>query len=109
MMHPVPAVVPAPAPAGLVSRVKRRLFPASTRAPATSTALVTAPRKGITFQASIAEFLLVNRLRARGRRDQASEMLERASHIVFVTCKNWFTEPSVTRSNQRTSVHETRL
>lgn len=108
-MHPVPAVVTTPAPQGLVSRVKRRLFPASTRSPSASTALIAAPRKGITFQASIAEFLLVNRLRARSRRDQASEMLERASHIVFVTCKNWFAEPSVTRSNQRTSIHETRL
>ncbi len=43
------------------------------------------------LKAGIAELLLVNRLKARStRRTQAREMLERASHIVFVTCKNWF-------------------
>ncbi|MES2509139.1 MAG: hypothetical protein V4625_04380 [Pseudomonadota bacterium] len=67
---------------GLVARVRQRLFPA------TSPTLPSVPDK---LKAGIAELLLVNRLKARSvRRTQAREMLERASHIVFVTCKNWF-------------------
>jgi hypothetical protein len=50
-------------------------------------------QKKMTFQASIAEFLLVNRLRARKRAEPSADVLERASRIVFVTCKNWFAAP----------------
>jgi hypothetical protein len=41
-------------------------------------------------RASIAQLLLVARLRARTRRDLAVDSLERAAHVIFVTCKNWF-------------------
>lgn len=77
---------------GLVARVKQRLFsPAAPGASAAAAALVPATVKGrMTFQASIAELLLVNRLKARSQKDQAARMLERASAIIFVTCKSWF-------------------
>lgn len=41
-------------------------------------------------RAPIAQLLLVARLRARNRRDLARDSLERAAHVIFVTCKNWF-------------------
>jgi len=39
---------------------------------------------------SIAQLLLVARLRARNRRDLARDTLERAAQVMLVTCKNWF-------------------
>lgn len=50
-------------------------------------------------RASIAQLLLVARLRARTRRDLAVDSLERAAHVIFVTCKNWFL-PSLDRDGQ---------
>jgi len=41
-------------------------------------------------RASIAQLLLVARLKARTRRDLAVDSLDRAAHVMFVTCKNWF-------------------
>ena len=86
-----PALPPKPAQAlantGLVARVRLRLFPGNTGV-ITPSPMAT---KRITFNASIAEFLLVNRLKARiRRRAQTPEILERAAHVVFVTCRNWF-------------------
>ena len=50
-------------------------------------------RRSISFHAGIAEFLLLSRLRARSQRKiQAAQILERAAQIVFVTCKNWFSQ-----------------
>ncbi|MGC1172123.1 hypothetical protein [Polaromonas sp.] len=40
--------------------------------------------------ASIAQLLLLARLRARNRRDLAVDSLERAAQMMLVTCKNWF-------------------
>lgn len=40
--------------------------------------------------ASIAQLLLLARLRARNRRDLAVDSLERAVQVMLVTCKNWF-------------------
>lgn len=40
--------------------------------------------------ASIAQLLLLARLRARNRRDLAMDSLERAAQVMLVTCKNWF-------------------
>lgn len=40
--------------------------------------------------ASIAQLLLLARLRARNRRDLAVDSLERAAQVMLVTCKNWF-------------------
>ena len=48
--------------------------------------------RGIGFQARLAEFVLLNRLKARNQRDESAEILARAERIVFVTCKNWFAE-----------------
>ena len=41
-------------------------------------------------RASMAQLLLLVRLRARNRRDLAVDSLERAAHVIYVTCKNWF-------------------
>lgn len=96
----VPGV--SPVATGLVARVRQRLFPAVA---ATGLAVIKAapsPRV-ISLNASIAEFLLVNRLKARSqRRVQAAEMLERAAHIVFVTCRNWFSAGDGKSSGGRT-------
>jgi hypothetical protein len=79
---------------GLVERFRQRLFPG------TSPSLPKTPDK---LKAGIAELLLVNRLRARStRKAQATEMLERASHIVFVTCKNWFSPADSKTPGRRT-------
>ncbi|MGJ0559419.1 hypothetical protein [Methylocystis sp.] len=80
-----------------MSRVRQRLFPprsaGSSAAPRLDIAhraanLPVPVRAG--FQAGIAEFLLVTRLRARRRAESSADVLERAARIVFVTCKNWF-------------------
>ena len=44
------------------------------------------------FPASIAEFLLVFRLKARRRSALSTDMLERAVRVIFVTCKHWFAD-----------------
>lgn len=48
------------------------------------------PQRPVGFPASIAEFLLVFRLRARRRSALSSDILERAVRVVFVTCQHWF-------------------
>jgi hypothetical protein len=40
--------------------------------------------------ASIAQQLLLARLRARNRRDLTADSLERAVQVLRVTCKSWF-------------------
>ncbi len=42
------------------------------------------------FSASIAEFLLIFRLRARRTPEQAVGVMQRALRMVVVTCENWF-------------------
>jgi hypothetical protein len=68
--------------AGLMSRVPRIEPPAKGRR-------AEVPRAD-SQRASLAQLLLVARLRARTRRDLAVDSLERAAHVIFVTCKNWF-------------------
>ena len=51
---------------------------------------VPATRRAVGFPSSIAEFLLLLRLRLRRRSALCADMLERAFHLVMVTCKNWF-------------------
>lgn len=51
------------------------------------------------LRASIAQLLLVTRLRALTRRSLTVDLLERAAHVIFVTCKNWFL-PSPDRDGQ---------
>jgi hypothetical protein len=90
--------IPAP-PASMASRFRQRLFHpwSGPRAPAPSSSPSQLPapvaKRKITFQASIAEFLLVNRLRARRRAQPSADVMERAARIVFVTCQNWFAKP----------------
>ncbi|MES2361393.1 MAG: hypothetical protein V4646_06285 [Pseudomonadota bacterium] len=78
-----------PESAGLVARFRQRLFPANPSA-APSTALAQPSRRGISLRAGIAELLLIARLKARSHGNLATDVLERAAQIVFVTCKNWF-------------------
>jgi hypothetical protein len=77
-----------------VARFRHRLLPAGaicnsqTRMAGLTKAGI---HKAVVFNASIAELLLVNRLKARVHPStQSTDILERASNIVFVTCKNWF-------------------
>src|SRR5689334_7595913 len=94
-------LAPAP-PASMASRFRQRLFhPWSGSRPPAQLPEPVAKRK-ITFQASIAEFLLINRLRARRRAQPSADVMERAARIVFVTCQNWFAKPARGRSDHRT-------
>ena len=79
----------------MASRFRQRLFQpwAGPRAPTAAQLPAPIAQKKMTFQASIAELLLVTRLRARKRAEPSADVLERASRIVFVTCKNWFATP----------------
>lgn len=97
------------APLTLASRFRQRLFqpwrqPRSESARLPAPDGVTAPKRQLSFQASIAEFLLVNRLRARRPTAPSADVLERAARIVFVTCQNWFAPPE-----NRDVSHRTRL
>ncbi|SFU72620.1 hypothetical protein SAMN05216350_104190 [Polaromonas sp. YR568] len=89
-------------PASMASRFRQRLFQpwSGPRAPAALPDPVA--QKKMSFQASIAEFLLVNRLRARKRAAPSADVLERASRIVYVTCQNWFATPQRGRPDHRT-------
>lgn len=49
-----------------------------------------ATRRAVGFPFSVAEFLLLLRLRLRRRSALSADMLERALHLVVVTCKSWF-------------------
>ncbi len=49
-------------------------------------------RRLINIQAGLAELMLLNRLRARTRRDRGGETLERAAQIIEVTSRHWFAE-----------------
>lgn len=50
-------------------------------------------RRLITIQAGLAELMLLNRLRARTRRDRGGDILERSARIIEVTSRHWFAEP----------------
>lgn len=88
-------------PAGLVSRFRQRLFqplpakPVSVAVGSEIAITYRPSRHGMTFKAGLAELLLITRLKARSKPAgcvKTGDILERATHIVFVTCKNWFTE-----------------
>ena len=51
---------------------------------------VLATQRAVGFPFSVAEFLLLLRLRLRRRSALCADVLERALHLVVVTCKNWF-------------------
>ena len=78
--------------AGLGARCKPRLLPSCGASnPASVAALLSG--RGLGFQAGLAEFVLLSRLKARNQRDERAEIMACAERIVFVTCKNWFAEP----------------
>lgn len=98
-----------PASPTLAARFRKRLFqpwlqPRSESARLPAPGASTAPRRQLNLQASIAEFLLINRLRARRPATPSADVLERAARIVFVTCQNWFAPPE-----NRDVSHRTRL
>lgn len=71
----------------LVGRVRDRLFPQRSEAQVKPAAR---NRRELNLRASIAEMLLIVRLRARSRSCASRDVLERGAHVVDVTCKNWF-------------------
>lgn len=94
----------------------------SLAAPRSSQAPTPKPSKRVTLKASIAELLLVSKLRARsllGRhhalpaqaeKDREAErqlVLARYARILAVTCKNWFAEDEP-RNQQSASPHHQR-
>ena len=82
-----------PPPSGTaVSRLKDRLLHPWTRSrdEASPNLPIVAPPRPVGFPASVAEFLLVFRLRVRRRSALSADMLERALRVVLVTCKSWF-------------------
>lgn len=60
-----------------------------------------APERPVGFPASIAEFLLVFRLKARRPSTLGADILERAVRVVFVTCKHWFSGAASHKSSAR--------
>lgn len=62
-------------------------------------------------RASVAQLLLVARLKARNRRDLAVDTLERGAHVMWVTCKSWFSSGGSSKdseSNKDTDAHRDR-
>lgn len=51
-------------------------------------------RHRASLQASLAELMLVNRLRARTRTDLALDTLQRGAAIIELTAKHWFAGPA---------------
>lgn len=87
-----------------MSRLKDRLLHSWSRSKDESSANppIVAPPRALGFPSSIAEFLLVFRLRVRRRSALSGDMLERALRVVLVTCKNWFagSDPYQPRSHK---------
>lgn len=92
---------PVPPDTG-VSRLKKRWFHPGTQ---TGTEVADKPentdmvggRKN-RFSVSIAEFLLVFRLRARRTPASAASIMARALRMVLVTCEHWFGRADTPRS-----------
>ena len=55
------------------------------------------------LQASLAEMLLLNKLRARTRRDLASDTLQRGADIIELTAKHWFSGSASGRDERSNS------
>jgi hypothetical protein len=89
-------------------RFRQRIFHPFSRAgdAAASTLAVPPPKakSALSFQARIAEFLLIHRLRARHKSAPSADVLQRAEHIVFITCQNWFAEPEQRKPHRHTQL-----
>ncbi|WP_395056355.1 hypothetical protein [Polaromonas sp.] len=71
----------------------------------------TSMSRASTQRASVAQLLLVARLKARNRRDLAVDTLERGAHVMWVTCKSWFSSGGAAKdsdSNKDTDAHRDR-
>ena len=67
--------------------------------------------RGSAQRASVAQLLLVARLKARNRRDLAVDSLERGAHVMWVTCKSWFSSGGASTdsdSSKDTNAHRDR-
>lgn len=83
------------APAGLVSRFRQKLCRLGRPMFGVSADAAQLSRQTLTLRAGIAELLLVTRLKARTKPVDTrlnADVLERATEIVYVTCKSWFTD-----------------
>ena len=83
---------------GLVAKFRQRLF--ASRPASASTGMVVLSKRDVSLSRT-AELLLISRLKACSPCNQTAGMLERAAHIVFVTCKNWFSDPDPQRAPRR--------
>jgi hypothetical protein len=92
MTDPVPPPPPLPPAGTAAARFRDRLLHpwSRTKDDSASRLPIVAPQRPVGFPASVAEFLLVFRLRARRRSTLSRDMMERALRVVLVTCKNWF-------------------
>jgi hypothetical protein len=94
-------------PDSMVNRFRQRIFHPWSRAGDAPAPAIPAPRpepkkkSALNFQARVAEFLLINRLRVRRRAAPSADVLEHAEHIVFVTCQNWFAPPERRKRRQQ--------
>lgn len=71
---------------GLMGRLGRRLLDAR----AVKALPASARKMSLRLQASIAESLLVSRLRARSQNASSADVLARGALVVQVTCNSWF-------------------
>ena len=87
LLHSVllPEVAAVPS-RGLVARLGRRLLDAR----AVKALPASAWKMSLRLQASIAESLLVSRLRARTQNASSADVLARGARMVHVTCNSWF-------------------
>ena len=83
---------------GLVAKFRQKLF--ASRTASASKGLVVLSKRDLSLSRT-AELLLISRLKARSPSNQTAGMLERAAHIVFVTCKNWFSDSTPQRTTHR--------
>lgn len=98
---PPPEVAAAVPSRGLVARLGRRLLDAR----AVKALPASARKMSLRLQASIAESLLISRLRARTQRTQPSastDVLARGARMVHVTCNSWFPAASTAPAASRT-------
>ena len=101
---PPPEVAAAMPSRGLVARLGRRLLDAR----AVKALPASARKMSLRLQASIAESLLISRLRARTQRTQRTQpsaspdVLARGARMVHVTCNSWFPAASTAPAASRT-------
>jgi hypothetical protein len=95
---PLAAIPPALLREGLVARLRKRMFEPLGGRSARPAAPPKPARRDVGFQASLAEFLLINRLRARRKAEPSADVLERGARILQVTCKHWFAPERPPRS-----------